>query len=526
MQIDINAQSYTEEQAVELLNFLYSSYHGREVDFLGKETFLPIIRSQGYRGFVYVSHLILQSDETTQRVRSAMVELWKQELGREPADSDVKIFEPYFRFLGESGKEELISRVHKVKENLHKAEELTNSGDPASAEQLLRTTLESQTEPIPWQLYHELGRSLHHQKKYEEAVEPYKNAIMYNSFDNDWVWSCDDLKWTIHNCASPQKIKEGIKTFQEITLKYPLRWPAWHQLGWFYIESKNYEDAIECYHKAIDLAGNINSWPWSATDLMTCYSSLDRNDEGQDYFQGITGKYPNNWGVWHALGWINFTKRDDPKEAIKNYDMATAKHPNGGWVWSWFDKGLCYRKLSKFEEANRCFQKALEDDSNCWQAYNEMAWSALSHKKWDSVLTVIKDGLQVKPNAGVLWLAAGDYFRDNPKPNLLFAYIAYRHAGKYEKEYAQKTEGLQEKYPKALRKLMEDKLSFENDIRPLCFDLRIKIDNVAGDTLSSKVVSIIEICEQKNKIDTLIDWLVENRGELFPEILSMNSKDV
>ena len=162
MQIDINAQSYTEEQAVELLNFLYSSYHGREVDFLGKETFLPIIRSQGYRGFVYVSHLILQSDETTQRVRSAMMELWKQELGREPADSDVKIFEPYFRFLGESGKEELISRVHKVKENLHKAEELTNSGDPASAEQLLRTTLESQTEPVPWQLYHELGRSLHH----------------------------------------------------------------------------------------------------------------------------------------------------------------------------------------------------------------------------------------------------------------------------------------------------------------------------------------------------------------------------
>ena len=169
-------------------------------------------------------------------------------------------------------------------------------------------------------------------------------------------------------------------------------------------------------------------WPWSATDLMKCYKDSGKGDESYPYFLRISELYPQNWGIWHALGVSKFTVLDEPEDAIKYYQKATQKRSNKGWVWSWFDMGLCFVKINKIDEAQNCFKKALENKPDCWEAYNQLARGAISLKRWGEVLDFIQKGLEIKQDEPELWLAAGDFFLGNHHPNSFFAWKAIRMA--------------------------------------------------------------------------------------------------
>jgi tetratricopeptide (TPR) repeat protein len=541
MEIELSASQYTDEQAEQILHSLYQTFHGREPDSMGRQFFLPILREHGFRGIASVLYQMLNSEETQQRVMKEIKEVWSSQLGREPDDDDVAQFGHSVRFFGEKGKDGLTRSMSATEEQRKKASQLTQDGNPGAAEKLLRELIRDPNTPKSWQLHHDLGLSLYRQgerqreagnpdaaaKYYEAAIEPYEKAVLLNMFDDNWVWSCDDLKYAFANQETLQKVDEGITFFREVLARFPQRWTAWHQLGWLYwrraryVQEKQecYSQAVESYQKAVEMIGDGSDWPWSATDLMRCYSEAGLPAVGYQYFTRVAETNPNNWGIWHALGWVTFTALGKPAEAIGYYRTATEKHTGSGWVWSWYDMGLCYKALDRRADAQVCFLWALHDDARCWAAYNELALGAIALKQWGDVVGHVQNGLTIKRDAPSLWSALGEFYRCNDEPNLFFAWLAYRVGQKHDPAAAAHVQNLAEKYQEDLRVFLEEKLDYDNDLPAACFDLKINMDNLEGRTLRRKVLSLIQECNRQNKVDELINWMRKHRRDVFPDIL-------
>ncbi len=257
MQIEISATEFSEEQAEEILSFLYETYHRRDVvDSTGRNNFIPIIRSYGFKGIAFTLYKILRSEETDSRVRTDMNALWDSELKRKPNKEDIDKFGFYLRFFGEHGKQELIEKIRSAEEMRRKARDFNDKNLPIPAEILIRSFIDNQDIPKSWKIYHEFGRSLYQQKKFTDAIVAYKNAVMLNTDEDNWQWSCDDLKWCFYYLYSADKIKEGIEFFQSVVKIFPNRWSAWHQLAWLYMNVSDYPKAIEYYKLAIELSGD------------------------------------------------------------------------------------------------------------------------------------------------------------------------------------------------------------------------------------------------------------------------------
>jgi tetratricopeptide (TPR) repeat protein len=516
---DFSDSEYDDDEALEILDFFYKAYHHRELDDSAKETFVPILKQYGFFGIVFVLNEITHSEEMDDRVNKTFNELWNAELGRSPAEDDYEKFSNYLRFFGDKGKLELSKMIKSVEEKRLEATRLNSEKDSQNAENILLPIIEDNDIPHSWQIYHEYGLALYHQKRFDEAIDPYKKAVLLNTNDDNWEWSCDDLKWVFFNA---EKLSDGIDFFEEVIKIYPERWPAWHQLGWFYLKMAMYSESIGCYQKAIDLYGNNSNWSWSAIDLKECYVQAGMMQEGYEYFQAISNKYPKNWAIWHALAWFCWKHSANTVDAIKYYKKATETRPHLGWFWSWFEKGLCYIEIREREEAQECFIEALKDNPNGWQAYNQLAWGAFSFNQWEKSWDYIKHGLEINPITVELWLAIGDYFCNSNESNQFFAWLAYKRGNEInpnDQEIIGRLNSIDETYQSDLRKLLDQRFSIENDLRSACFDIGINFENVEGITLRSKVVSLLEMCNRYNRFDKLVTYILRERPDIIQEDL-------
>ncbi|MCA9919457.1 MAG: hypothetical protein KC445_15970 [Anaerolineales bacterium] len=65
---------------------------------------------------------------------------------------------------------------------------------------------------------------------------------------------------------------------------------------------------------------------------------------------------------------------------------------------------------------------------------------------------------------------------------------------------------------KELSRLMQDSFN-KDELRSLCFDLAINYENIAGDTLESQVISLIEYCQRRNQLFKLMQSIKVERSE-------------
>ncbi len=129
---------------------------------------------------------------------------------------------------------------------------------------------------------------------------------------------------------------------------------AWYNKGLALAKLGKYEEAIECFDKAIELNPNFApAWNNKGVAL----AKLGKYEEAIKCYDKALEIDPNYYYAWNNKG-VALAKLGRYEEAIKCYEKAIQINPN--YVDAWYNLGLALSKLGRYEEAIKCFDKVLK----------------------------------------------------------------------------------------------------------------------------------------------------------------------
>jgi tetratricopeptide (TPR) repeat protein len=71
--------------------------------------------------------------------------------------------------------------------------------------------------------------------------------------------------------------------------------------------------------------------------------------------------------------------------------------------------------------------------------------------------------------------------------------------------------------PRELRQLLTSRLALR-DVRAICFDMEIEYEQLAGDTLSDKIIELLALCRRTGRLDELLQTVRGERPDLAAEL--------
>jgi tetratricopeptide (TPR) repeat protein len=132
------------------------------------------------------------------------------------------------------------------------------------------------------------------------------------------------------------------------------------------------------------------------------HAGVDGRYSRQDIFQGARGGGFDSNDVW---GWRNkggalysLGKYD---EAIKCYDKAIEIDPDNPVVWN--NKGLALNSLGKYDEAITSYDKAIEIDPDDADTWNNKGLALNSLGKYDEAITSYDKAIEIDPDDADTW---------------------------------------------------------------------------------------------------------------------------
>jgi len=151
----------------------------------------------------------------------------------------------------------------------------------------------------------------------------------------------------------------------------------WKERGVSFSISGEYEKAIECFDKAIELNPNLTK---AYINRGNAYYYLEQYEKAiEDYSKAIeidpdyARAYNNRGNAYRHL--------KQYERAIEDYNKAIEIDPD--YAWTYNSRGLAYYNLEQYEKAIEDYNRAIELDPNLTEAYNnrEIALSKLKEQK-------------------------------------------------------------------------------------------------------------------------------------------------
>ena len=127
----------------------------------------------------------------------------------------------------------------------------------------------------------------------------------------------------------------------------------WFNEGYDLYNQGRYEEAIECYNKALEIDPDYGD-AWNNKGIVL--DDLGRYEEAIECYNKALEIDPDNAYVWNNKG-VSLYHLGRYEEAIECYNKALEIDPNYGDAW--FNKGNALSKLGRYEEAIECFNRAL-----------------------------------------------------------------------------------------------------------------------------------------------------------------------
>jgi tetratricopeptide (TPR) repeat protein len=346
--------------------------------------------------------------------------------------------------------------------------------------------------------------------------DTYQKAIEQNTQDDNWIQSCEDLKWCYDNLAKqkPESYASALDYFRRVIEQYPSRWIAWHECGFTAWKAGNLGEAIRYYHEAIKR--NVDdSWGWSCEDLRLCYEEAGLRQEAYEYFLKLSQEHPGRWSAWHSRALLEWHYKSKIDDAVESYQQAIAAHPKGGWFWSWQDMGWCLNELGQFQEAYKAHQQASAIESKNWHAWRGLGRAAEHLGQWDEAIGYYRKAIQYNPPGSVgSWNGLGNCYRGMSQ--LFNAWEAYQTAIRIDPEAREAMIAVEELGNEPwieLHVLLSNRLDIE-EVRNVCFYVGVDFDGLGGEGKAAKIRELIQYCQRNEKVAKLLQQLRRIRSDL------------
>jgi tetratricopeptide (TPR) repeat protein len=261
---------------------------------------------------------------------------------------------------------------------------------------------------VPAELIKE-GDQFYEKGMYNEAILRYDEAVK--------IEPSSELAWYGKGLALSKlgRYEETIACYDKVIELNPSYAEAWFEKGWtLSIGLGEHEEAIVCFDKLLEIQpNNHNAWFYKGNAL----NSLARYEEAIKSYDKALEIKPDDLVAWLDRG-LALSKLRKYEEAIKSYDKALEINPEHADAWN--NKGVVLRNLGKYQDAIYCYDKALrinpkyadalrnkdlsldklreKDDSKDADAWLTKGNALYDSRKYEEAIKCYDKALELNPN--------------------------------------------------------------------------------------------------------------------------------
>ena len=248
----------------------------------------------------------------------------------------------------------------------------------------------------------ELGRPMDWEREfYEDSPESLRYRANVKYLSDGYV-----SKMTFSSSEEKELALEHLSSLEDnlklIGIELILKEEAsWNNDGVKLSKLGKFEDAIECYDRAIEIDPNF-FLAWGNKGL--ALFNLKRYEEAMECFDKNIEIKPRDFQGYENKGraLLNLKKNE---EAIRCFDKAIELKPTS-WI-SWDNKGRALFNLQKFEEAIECFNKALEDNPRNVETWNIKGMALDNLDKYKEAVESFDRAVEITPELEGVWANKG-----------------------------------------------------------------------------------------------------------------------
>ena|GEM_PF-4924673 len=222
-----------------------------------------------------------------------------------------------------------------------------------------------------------------------------------------------------------KKYEEAINAYKEAIRIAPKNYVPWSNMASMFEEQCKYEEAIECYDKVLEIVPNDSCTLARKGDLLKC---LTKFEDAMACLDAAIHADPGNISAWATKGEI-LMERSRFEEALKCFDKSLESSNNGytlaekgellimmnkdkdamacldaairaepGLPQSWSFKGDILARQSRFEEAIKCYDKAVELYPQFGGNYLKKGKVFFQLKKFDEAIKMYDRAISLDPD--------------------------------------------------------------------------------------------------------------------------------
>ncbi|ABX41732.1 MBL fold metallo-hydrolase [Lachnoclostridium phytofermentans] len=178
----------------------------------------------------------------------------------------------------------------------------------------------------------------------------------------------------------------------------------WNRKGNVCNSQKDYDKAIECYNKAIQINEN-HEYPWNG--LGNVYNSLKDYDKAIECYNKAIQINENYKNPWNGLG-IVYNSLKDYDKAIECYNKAIQINEN--FINPWNGLGNIYSSQNDYDKAFECYNKAIQIDENQENPWNGLGNVYSFQKDYDKAIECYNKAIQINEIFENPWNGLGNVY--------------------------------------------------------------------------------------------------------------------
>jgi tetratricopeptide (TPR) repeat protein len=200
-----------------------------------------------------------------------------------------------------------------------------------------------------------------------------------------------------------RRMDEVIRWYKKILEIDPqLRW-VWFNVGYTYIKTEQFDQAIQPLEKALELSrqwGSTWQWVWVYYHLGTAYSKIGKQDRAIDVYEEALTVAPENLYVMRGLA-TAYLAKGDTAHAWAYLREWRSKREGEGWSEARLTatEGYIYEEIGDNEKAEESYRRAVGLDPDDHKVKNDLAYFLIDHTiDVDEGLEIVECALEMSPN--------------------------------------------------------------------------------------------------------------------------------
>ncbi|ANQ06487.1 STI1-like protein [Plasmodium coatneyi] len=296
---------------------------------------------------------------------------------------DRKISEGVEKFFGIKFNDD--SSYNEERQRKMEEEEMKKKKQKEKEEEEERKRKNRSPEEIQGDEHKQKGNEFYKQKKFEEALQEYEEAIKINP---------NDIMYHYNKAAVYIEMKEFDKAIETCLYAIENRYnfkadfaqvaKVYNRLAISYTNVKNYDKAIEAYRKSLVEDNNR-----ATRNALKELERKKEKEEREAYIDPEKAEEHKNKGN-------EYFKNNDYPNAKKEYDEAIRRNPNDAKLYS--NRAAALTKLLEYPSALEDVMKALELDPNFVKAHSRKGNLHFLMKDYYKALQAYNKGLELDPN--------------------------------------------------------------------------------------------------------------------------------